>query len=66
MWMMFGWEKLAAMRASLRNIDTKLGSDVNFGWSFFSTTLRLKSPAPRWFARNTSPIPPVASFEMTS
>jgi hypothetical protein len=48
------------MRASVRNISTKLSRAANCGRIRFTTTVFSKLPGPAAFARKTSAIPPVA------
>ena len=59
--MMFGWLKVAAIRASLRNIDTKSTSEAKCGKIRLTTTTFSKPDGPRRVARKISPIPPAAS-----
>jgi hypothetical protein len=64
-WTMFGWDSVAAMRASARSISMNARS-----W-FIDGRIRLmtssfSNPATLfWMARNSSAIPPVASLRMS-
>src|SRR5580693_6068051 len=63
---MFGWLKAEASVASLMNISTRSGRPASWG-SIVLITIRFSKPrTPFSFARHTSAIPPVASFESIS
>src|SRR5688500_1329476 len=57
---MLGWFRLAAMRASSKNISMNSSSSARWGRIRFTTSSFSKPEGPFWRARNTAPIPPVA------
>jgi hypothetical protein len=63
---MFGWLSWAASCASVKNISMKLGSSARWERIRFTTTVFSRPLAHSNFARNTSAIPPVASFRTSS
>jgi hypothetical protein len=58
----FGWFSCAASFASPRNISTNCGSSARWGRMRLMTSSFSKPIGPSVLARNTSAIPPVASF----
>ena len=60
-WTMFGWSKVAASRASRRNISTNSRSSARWGSTSLRTTSFSNPWMPRARARYSSAIPPRAS-----